>query len=123
MSSKTQQIEISETFFAPAGRDELHQIRNLNVHIESVPYVQSLINAVPVMVLVLNSHRQIVAVNEPVLKAVKSSAEAVLGKRPGELIGCIHAGEGPNECGTSAACRFCGAVQAIRHTQDRRLLP
>ncbi|HOK94506.1 MAG TPA: ATP-binding protein [Anaerohalosphaeraceae bacterium] len=117
MNTKNTQIKMPDTFFAPAGREQPHQVRNLNARIESNPYVKSMLDALPMMVLVLNSHRQIVAFNETVLKITKSSAEAVLGKRPGEVIKCVHAGEGPDGCGTSAACRFCGAVQAVLQTQ------
>ena len=42
--------------------------------------------------------------------------EAV-GKRPGELLGCIHSAEEPGGCGTSEACTYCGAVIAILMSQ------
>jgi signal transduction histidine kinase len=37
----------------------------------------------------------------------------VLGLRPGEALGCIHASEGPGGCGTGQACPSCGAAIAI----------
>ena len=42
---------------------------------------------------------------------------SILGRRPGELFGCIHAPEGPNGCGTSHACAHCGAVYAVLEAQ------
>jgi signal transduction histidine kinase len=43
--------------------------------------------------------------------------ESILGKRPGEVINCIHAEEEPMGCGTSSACAYCGAVTAILESQ------
>jgi len=40
-----------------------------------------------------------------------------VGKRPGEALGCEHSTEGPGGCGTSLACRHCGAVLAILAAQ------
>jgi hypothetical protein len=42
----------------------------------------------------------------------------ILGKRPGELVGCQNADTGPDGCGTSAECLVCGAVNAILASQE-----
>ena len=34
-------------------------------------------------------------------------------KRPGEAIGCVHASDGPDGCGTGLHCWTCGAVIAV----------
>ena len=50
------------------------------------------------------------------------SLDEVLGKRPGELVGCKNAAAGPDGCGTSPECVTCGAVNAIlasQRTEDR----
>ena len=41
-----------------------------------------------------------------------SDIQGILGKRPGEAMGCLHSDEGPAGCGTGEACSVCGAVQA-----------
>jgi hypothetical protein len=46
-----------------------------------------------------------------------NTLELILGKRPGEVISCIHAAEEPSGCGTSVACAYCGAVNAILESQ------
>lgn len=72
----------------------------------------------PCPAVVLNKERQIVYANQRMLAAVKASQqEDLLGKRPGEVVGCIHAGEKPGGCGTSEACAMCGAVNAILECQ------
>jgi signal transduction histidine kinase len=42
-----------------------------------------------------------------------TDVEHVLGMRPGEAVHCVRATERPAGCGTSSACEYCGAVQAI----------
>lgn len=77
-----------------------------------------LMNFIPDMVMILNSHRQIVYANRAVLK-MRGEAEpgAILGLRPGELVRCVHATEAEGGCGTTEFCRFCGAVGAILQSQ------
>lgn len=71
-------------------------------------------DAVPVGVLVLDPHRQIVYCNEAFrLLARKRQVMDVLGLRPGEALDCIHAQVEPEGCGCSEFCRLCGAAQAI----------
>ncbi len=63
---------------------------------------------------VLNENRQIVFANQAFRELVGASAmEDMCGARPGEVLGCANADQG---CGDSAACRFCGAAQAIVET-------
>lgn len=71
-------------------------------------------DAVPVGVLVLDPHRQIIYCNEAFrLLAQKSQVRDVLGLRPGEALDCVHAQVEPEGCGCSDFCRLCGAAQAI----------
>jgi signal transduction histidine kinase len=65
------------------------------------------------MVAILNENRQIVAANESLLAQLHAALGTVLSKRPGEAVGCIHAKEGPNGCGTARPCVACGTVNAI----------
>lgn len=75
----------------------------------------SLLDAMPCLALVLNPQRQVVAVNRRVLQSAGiGNPEEILGLRPGELLACVHSGEGPDGCGTGPACTECGAVRAIR---------
>jgi signal transduction histidine kinase len=43
--------------------------------------------------------------------------EPVLGKRLGEVVSCLHSNEEESGCGTSMACKYCGAVNAIIESQ------
>lgn len=78
------------------------------------PIVEALLRSLGSAVLVLNEQRQIVAANTASLRLLGlADPSAVLGLRPGEAVGCVHAGEEAAGCGTSQACATCGAVLAV----------
>jgi hypothetical protein len=67
---------------------------------------------------VLDENRQIVYANNDFLSLLGiDTLEPILGKRPGEVISCVHATDEPSGCGTSYACAYCGAVNAIVESQ------
>lgn len=121
IESDIQTVESSETYFAPAERSSPADITAVHNVLQAEPHLNELLDAMPLMVVILNSNRQIVAANQRVLEALGIEIGQVLGKRPGEAVNCIHAVEGPNGCGTNTPCRVCGAVNAILQTQlDKR---
>jgi hypothetical protein len=82
--------------------------------VSSSPIVGALLVAVDAALLVLDSHRQIVAANQRHLfPDAQRSPDAWLGLRPGEALDCIHAKEAPLGCGASDACASCGALRSI----------
>ena len=78
-----------------------------------------ILDALPVMAMILNSHRQIVVANAVVQQALGLAAQELLQQRPGEALGCLWAKEGPSGCGTSEHCATCGAVRAILESQSQ----
>jgi signal transduction histidine kinase len=105
--------EISSQF-APAERASRAEI-SLQAHaVLKVPLLEQLFNAVPDIVLIVNPQRQIVFANHNLLEALSlDKLETILGLRPGEALGCVHAFETVGGCGTSEFCKTCGAVQAL----------
>ena len=64
--------------------------------------------------MILNDHRQAVYVNQKLFEILKGKKlDDVLGYRPGEIFNCINAITSPGGCGTSKACKVCGAAAAI----------
>lgn len=105
------------TFFAPperAGEDELRSAARACLE---HPAARFFIQAAGGFVLILDEHRQVLAANEAVKGALGPEAPSPFGRRPGEVFGCIHADEGPAGCGTSEACRHCGAVLTVLNCQ------
>lgn len=102
------------TFFAPAEREPLivvhrqagtfkHTHLGRKLHTEKQDYV-----------FLLNSHRQIVMASSNIQELVTDKTkEEIIGQRPGEALGCIHASECESGCGTSPFCRQCGVVRVI----------
>lgn len=67
-----------------------------------------------VMTLILNKYRQCVFANKAFLKIFNLEYDSeVLGRRPGEILNCIHASTNISGCGTSLACRNCKAVNIM----------
>lgn len=72
------------------------------------------LEAVPDAVLILNEQRCAVYANAMACETLGAkSIDEVLGKRPGELLDCIHVKSGTDGCGSSKFCRYCGAVHSI----------
>jgi signal transduction histidine kinase len=72
-------------------------------------------DVVPCILMVVNNHRQIVFANERLLDLLSPEQRqtGILGRRPGEVLGCVHAFETDEGCGTTESCTFCGAVNAM----------
>jgi signal transduction histidine kinase len=78
------------------------------------PVISGLLSSVGGLLAVLDEHRQIVALNDGFLQMLDIEDPAsILGLRPGEALGCVHAHEEPGGCGTSKFCSSCGAAIAI----------
>jgi signal transduction histidine kinase len=109
------------SFFAPQGRATPAEVSGMATLCQDDPLVQAALEAVDSFAVVLNAQRQILAANSTLLQALTGEETSALsGLRPGEAFGCIHSGEGPDGCGSSRACRRCGALNSILATQETR---
>ncbi len=105
------------TEFAPPERAELKEVMEQNMALKDHTLIKTLLDSSPDMVVILNEYRQIILANDNFLKFLNREEEKnIIGKRPGEAVGCIHADEGPGGCGTSKFCKYCGAAHAIVNT-------
>jgi len=85
--------------------------------IESQDLLREAFEGVTDGVLVLNLHRQVVYANTPIKQYVPfKTPDEIVGLRPGNLLGCVHACEREHGCGTTAFCKYCGAAQVIQAT-------
>jgi hypothetical protein len=106
---------------SPADRVGADAILDQSRIVESAAPVLKILNAAPVMAMVLNRQRQVVAANHHVLEFVGATAlEEVLGLRPGEVFECRNAEDAANGCGTNQACGLCGALGGILSSQAGR---
>ncbi len=81
--------------------------------VQSKDYVQQILDALPQMVMLLNNKKQLVLANHS-LKAMLPGNMELLGKRPGEILNCIHALSSQQGCGSTSFCTYCGAFNALQ---------
>ncbi len=107
------------TRFASALRSSREALMRERALFASQTFFCQTLNLLPDVVIILNNCRQTVYANQAALDfcGLKSLDEA-MGQRIGELIACKHASESEGGCGTTEACRYCGAVNAILQSQD-----
>lgn len=106
------------TGFADPGRAGGERLEQQARCFFANPFSRLLFETVGGYLLILNPHRQILAANSDLLEALgQQEGDALVGLRPGEALHCVHAEEGPQGCGTSSSCAYCGAVLAILAAQ------
>ncbi len=77
--------------------------------------VKFIADAVPEPVIILNHERRLVAFNSSAA-SVLGNADELVGKLPGEVLGCSHAVTSHDQCGTMEFCKHCGANSALKES-------
>lgn len=107
-----------KTHFAPALRSTSDQIIAENEFVVSQKLFGEIFGAMSGISAVIDNNRQIVYANKEFMDLLGiKTLDPVLGLRPGEVVSCIHSKEQTSGCGTSDACAYCGAVNAIIESQ------
>jgi signal transduction histidine kinase len=107
------------TFFASPERSSIDDIKQSNALLESEKTFLDAFSAISGIAAILDDNRQVIYANSEFLSLLGlTSLDPILGKRPGEAVSCIHQSDNINGCGTSEACRFCGAVNSIVKSQQ-----
>jgi hypothetical protein len=101
------------TYFAPPQRAPQEDVRALARRLGNDVLAQTLLDGYPEAVVILNSHRQVVACNGVLPALAGRPKQELIGLRVGEVLGCRHADEMAGGCGTAESCRLCGAAQAM----------
>jgi len=103
-----------KTFFASPERIDELKLRKSISQAGTNEVITGLLQASAGILAVLNEQRQVLAVNDAFLREFGiHDAGHVLGLRPGEAVGCVHAWDMEAGCGTSQWCATCGAAIAI----------
>lgn len=90
------------------------------VLLEQCPVLPGILESVPDPAGVFNEHRQLLLCNRAFQRARVDEVSAV-GRRPGEVLGCVNAPVGPDGCGTSPACATCGSLRVLTDSLDRSM--
>lgn len=108
-----------KTQFASPDRASLEKLKLEILQAKGLPMVQEFTEIIPDAFAILNRHRQIIYCNDALLKFMGlEGPDAVYGKRLGEALNCIHSAKTEGGCGTTAACLYCGAVNAMVNSLD-----
>ncbi len=103
-----------KTYFAPAEKSVGPELDKAINYISNNAIIDGIMRSVGGLFAVLNEQRQILAINDTLLQLMGiRDADAALGLRPGEALGCVYSHEMEGGCGTSRYCSTCGAVIAI----------
>lgn len=100
--------------YDPCERAPIRVVHRQSSALSQAPGLTDLCNGLPNIILVLNEQRQIVFASKSFLELAQiSDYKKLVGMRPGEALGCMHAEGSKDGCGTTAACEHCGAARAI----------
>lgn len=81
-------------------------------------YAQALLDALPLVALVVDGERRIRALNKAARELLRQDPFELVGRRPGEALDCENSVRHPLGCGHAAECRDCllrnSADEAIR---------
>ncbi len=111
---------LPDTYFAPAGRADTTELGEMMRFVREHPLFRALVDSIDGYLMILNPQRQVLAMNPRLIEDLGlNSLDCLLGPRPGEVLNCIHATEGPDGCGSSRTCATCGAVIAILASQTQ----
>jgi len=108
------------TAYLPAERASQVQLQDQIDQLNALDSFWELVDVIPNILMVLNRQRQVVFANQTLFDALGLVPEQVLGQRPGEMLGCVHADNLTGGCGTSEFCRTCGAGRAIESSLTGR---
>jgi PAS domain-containing protein len=108
---------VVDRVFSWMGRDEPDEVQRTTAALRAVPYLQEILDAMPLPVSLLNEKGQIVLMNRWWSQSLGEEAGCALGKRHGEVLNCAHSSDGPDGCGTSRHCEQCGALVSVLESQ------
>lgn len=105
------------TFFDTPARTHYVTRADQVARLDEVPLAAALLDGVGTPAALLNADREIVMANELLAVCAGVPRAHLIGRRIGEVLGCVNAFEPPNGCGTTEACAWCGAAQALRESR------
>ena len=97
----------------PTARGSVAEVRAAQcVLLQECPALPDILESVPDPAGVFNEHRQLILWNRAFERASKDDLP-LLGRRSGDVLGCVNAEAGPDGCGSSPACASCGTARAL----------
>jgi len=111
-------LNYTTTKFASPERENPEELNRQIELFKNNDVLNKFLSRVPAVFMVLNKQRQVIYMNEGALEFTGlDNISSVIGKKPGEVVGCIHHNDEVGGCGTSEACINCGAIIAVLKSQ------
>lgn len=111
-----------ESKFLSGGRTTDEEIKKSFAHFQQLPYVKVVLDAFSSIAMIIDKNRQIVYANKKLTDIIGApNLDSVLGLRPGELLSCKHSINQYGGCGTTEACRYCGAALSIQQSIEEAI--
>jgi signal transduction histidine kinase len=108
----------TNTHFAHEARSNGEEVGQAHRKLALDGVITMALDAVPVLVLILNQNNQILHANLKTCQTFDRGLPDLLGLRFCELVECENAGSAPCGGGTGEACRTCGALLAVLESQN-----
>ncbi len=81
-------------------------------------YLQTILDAFPAMVFVMDTDMRILAVNQAAASTLGQEPKTILHRLCGEVLHCLHQDAAARRCGQSEFCSDCMIRQAVEGTAD-----
>jgi PAS domain-containing protein len=85
---------------------------------KSENYLKTILDAIPVPVLVADHETRITDANRAALQMIGDEPEFALRRLCGEVLHCLHALRAPDGCGTTEYCSDCAIRKSIEKTRQ-----
>ncbi|MBL8142027.1 MAG: HAMP domain-containing histidine kinase [Acidobacteria bacterium] len=105
------------TFFDTPERTDRAAREAQVAAIAQAALLRPLLEAIAAPAAFVNGEREILICNAAFARLADMTHEAVVGRRFGEAVACVHAFEPPAGCGTTESCAWCGGGQALRRAR------
>ena len=109
------------TFFDSPERLPMASVRAQHLRASQHASVAQVLHGIPIPAVLINAERQVVAANDQFARDVGVEEAKALGRRLGEIVGCVHATSFPSGCGTTEACVDCGAAISMKTAREQHV--
>ena len=86
-----------------------------NIQVEEHPFLQSILDAVPYPMFVVDSDTKIIAFNQAAGRNLSDLSDQLILQRAGDVLKCLNANKTPMGCGRQEECKTCDIRQSVRN--------
>jgi nitrogen fixation/metabolism regulation signal transduction histidine kinase len=92
-----------------------HELLNLD---SQKFFIETFLNTVPYIGAILDDSNRVLLHNKNfTMVLARTSTDSIIGKRPGDIFGCVNALRGSDGCGSTPACQYCGILRTVDNSR------